>query len=143
MLQRSLNVYMPAHHLHRSLAFGSRIHSVGRYARPSYKNLNRKPFPTQIQQRWLNTGGLNNLFDRDTVSGIQIRNVAETGIEFEDGLTLSSSCIVVGGKVFLWKTPGPPWVGWTNDDFELFNVIIPKPGTFHACMWKPSILIVI
>jgi hypothetical protein len=79
------------------------------------------------QQRCVNTSGLNNIFDRDT-GGIQIRNVAETGIELEDGLTMASSCIVIGGKVFLWKTPGPPWTGWTQDDFELFNVIVPKPG---------------
>ena len=83
-------------------------------------------------RRSLNTGGLTNLFDPAATAGttIQVRNVSEEGgIELEDGLTLRSSCILLGGRVFLWKTPeGKPWNGWTKEDFEIFEVVVPKPG---------------
>jgi hypothetical protein len=78
--------------------------------------------------RHLNTGPLVNLFE--SVPGmLQIRNISEKhGIELEDGLTLKSSCILIGGKVFLWKTPGKPWNGWSEKEFEIFEVLVPKPG---------------
>lgn len=88
--------------------------------------------PISHARRSLNTGGLTNLFDPAATAGttIQVRNVSEEGgIELEDGLTLRSSCILVGGRVFLWKTPeGKPWNGWTKEDFEIFEVVAPKPG---------------
>ncbi|PVF95520.1 DUF498-domain-containing protein [Serendipita vermifera] len=88
----------------------------------------RRSSVTPVQQRWVNTGGLTNLFDTSTVGGIQVRNVSEMGgIELEDGLTLRSSCILTRGKVFLWKTPGTPWNGWSAANFELFEVLVPKP----------------
>lgn len=81
-------------------------------------------------KRHLNTGGLTNLFE-PVPGALQIRNISENnGIELEDGLTLKSSCILIGGKVFLWKTPGKPWNGWTEKDFEIFDVVVPKPGEF-------------
>jgi len=76
--------------------------------------------------------------------GVQIRNVSEAGgIELEDGLTLRSACIILGGKVFLWEVPtfeGTQqknlWDGWTKEDFEIFEVVEPKPGACavnHLC----------
>jgi hypothetical protein len=98
-------------------------------SQPSNERLHKSYFPHANQQRWLNTGGLTNLFDTSTVGGIQIRNVSDTGgIELEDGLTFLSSCILTRGKAFLWKTPGPPWNGWSAAEFELFEVLVPKPG---------------
>jgi hypothetical protein len=115
------------------------------------QNLHRQIHLHQfLQNRSLNTGPLQNLFDSSTVRGIQVRNVSEAGgIELEDGLTLRSACILLGGRVFLWRTPneinqeegkepgegirgekGALWSGWTKDDFEIFDVVVPKPGTF-------------
>jgi hypothetical protein len=116
------------------------------FSQPSHPRFRQKPEIPQLHQtRGLNTGPLQNLFDSSTVSGIQIRNVSEVGgIELEDGLTLRSACILLGGRVFLWRTPNELqkeegkdgekgkglWSGWTKEDFEIFNVVVPKPGTF-------------
>ncbi|CAG8628194.1 15844_t:CDS:2, partial [Acaulospora colombiana] len=106
------------------------------------QRIHRSPI-TPVQQRWVNTGGLTNLFDTSTVGGIQVRNISEIGgIELEDGLTLRSSCILTRGKVFLWKTPGTPWNGWSAADFELFEVLVPKPeilliGTGKSLLQPP------
>ncbi|KIM21799.1 hypothetical protein M408DRAFT_324819, partial [Serendipita vermifera MAFF 305830] len=111
--------------------------------RPLSCSLKLKPtLPRHVQaQRNLNTGALQNLFDPAATAGttIQIRNVSEDGgIELEDGLTLRSSCILIGGRVFLWKTPqGKPWNGWTKEDFEIFEVLVPKPG--YMLLPPPSI----
>ena len=87
--------------------------------------------PCKPQRRFINTGGLTNLFDTSITGGIQVRNVTERdGIELEDGLTMKSSCILIGGRVFLWKTPESPLsnIEWTKEDFEIFDVLLPKPG---------------
>lgn len=97
------------------------------------------------QTRLINTGGLTNLFDTSNIGGIQVRNVTEhDGIELEDGLTMKSSCILIGGRVFLWKTPESSLSSgeWTKDDFEIFDVLLPKPeilvfGTGKSLMLPP------
>jgi hypothetical protein len=78
--------------------------------------------------RYLNTGGLTNLFDEAQAPALQIRNVSDRGIELEDGLVYASACILLGGQSFSWKVPGQPWVGWSSEAFEIFNVVSPKPG---------------
>lgn len=79
-------------------------------------------------RRRLNTAGLTNLYDEAQSPALQVRNVSDRGIELEDGLVYTSSCILLGGQSFSWRVPGPPWVGWSSDAFEIFNVISPKPG---------------
>lgn len=49
------------------------------------------------------------------------------------GLVLSSACIFLEGRVFLWEVPKvdshAKWPGWTAEHFKLFEVVIPRPGT--------------
>lgn len=78
--------------------------------------------------RHLNTGGLTNLFDEAQAPALQIRNVSDRGIELQDGLVYASACILLGGQSFVWRVPGQPWVGWSSEAFEIFNVVSPKPG---------------
>jgi NADH dehydrogenase [ubiquinone] 1 alpha subcomplex assembly factor 3 len=48
------------------------------------------------------------------------------------GLVLSSACIFLEGRVFLWEVPKvgshANWPGWTVEHFKLFEVVIPRPG---------------
>ena len=79
--------------------------------------------------RHLNTGRLTNIFDEAQAPALQIRNVSDGGIELEDGLVYPSACILLGGQSFSWRVPSqPPWVGWSSEPFEIFNVVSPKPG---------------
>src|ERR1700761_6981633 len=91
----------------------STLRHVKRFILPSLNASKQRSTwrPTRLNvetKRHLNTGGLTNLFE-PVPGALQIRNISENnGIELEDGLTLKSSCILIGGKVFLWKTPGKP-----------------------------------
>jgi hypothetical protein len=78
--------------------------------------------------RRLNAGGLTNLYDEAQAPALQVRNASDRGIELEDGLVYASACILLGGQSFSWRVPGPPWVGWSSETFEIFNVVSPKPG---------------
>ncbi|KAG8758809.1 hypothetical protein FRC14_007308 [Serendipita sp. 396] len=96
-----------------------------------------------LSRSYAGTGNLTNLFDTSGFAGIQIRNISEqSGIELEDGWTLRSSCILTSGQVFLWKTPGQPWDGWSKTHFEIFDVLVPKPeillvGTGESLILPP------
>ena len=35
---------------------------------------------------------------------------------------------ILNGKTLLWNTPEGLWDGWTEDHFEVFDVVVPKPG---------------
>lgn len=89
----------------------------------------------RISIRHMSNGGLSNLFD-PSPGMMQIRNVSGEGIELEDGMLFKSSCILLGGKAFLWKTPpiSKDWRGWGEADFEIFETVVPKPGHYdHIC----------
>jgi NADH dehydrogenase [ubiquinone] 1 alpha subcomplex assembly factor 3 len=46
------------------------------------------------------------------------------------GLVLPGACIFLAGRVFLWDIPTPN-ERWSNvglEHFEVFDVVIPKPG---------------
>jgi len=97
------------------------------------KNWSHHPPPTvrvlaKTARRHLNTGGLTNLYDEAQAPALQVRNVSDRGIELEDGLVYASACILLGGQSFAWRVPGQPWVGWSSEAFEIFNVVSPKPG---------------
>jgi len=64
----------------------------------------------------------------DVPPPVQVNSISERGLQLADGLVLSSSCIFLEGKVFLWDAPDKLWEGWTKEHFEIFDVVVPKPG---------------
>ena len=48
------------------------------------------------------------------------------------GLVLSSACVLLNGNVFLWDVPpvsqDGKWEGWGKQHFQIFDVVVPKPG---------------
>ncbi|KAF8312231.1 DUF498-domain-containing protein [Clavulina sp. PMI_390] len=62
---------------------------------------------------------------------VSVKTVTSTGVELLDGLVLSSACIFLEGRVFLWEVPKieghASWPGWTTDHFKIFEVVVPRP----------------
>lgn len=81
----------------------------------------------------------NLLADADNPPPVQVSSISDKeGIRLADGLVLSAASIFLEGQVYLWDVPSPKtgegdrtekdqWKGWTEDHFELFDVVVPKP----------------
>jgi len=78
---------------------------------------------------------------------VAVRSVSSSAIELADGLVLSSACILLEGRVFLWEVPKvdryAKWPGWTAEHFKLFEVIVPRPeilllGTGDSAILPPA-----
>lgn len=73
--------------------------------------------------------GLENILGGGPAPPVQVRSIGEEGIQLADGLVIPSACIFLDGQVFLWNVPPKPWKDWTKDHFQIFDVVVPKPGT--------------
>ena len=60
---------------------------------------------------------------------MQVKTITPGGIQLADGLILPSACIFLDGKVFLWNVPEKTWDGWKPEHFEIFETVVPKPGS--------------
>ncbi len=72
--------------------------------------------------------GLTNILADDNPPPVQVRTITPQGIQLADGLILPSACIFLEGEVFLWDVPQRLWAGWTNEHFQVFDLVAPKPG---------------
>ena len=57
--------------------------------------------------------------------------VEREGLHLEDGRIVKGPCIFLEGKVFLWNVP-PAWEGWKEEHFDIFKVVVPKPGMSYS-----------
>ena len=71
------------------------------------------------RHRWLRVR------QRGAAPAVQVKRITSEGIELADGLILPSACIFLNGKTFLWDVPRE---GWSEEHFEVFDVVVPKPG---------------
>jgi NADH dehydrogenase [ubiquinone] 1 alpha subcomplex assembly factor 3 len=82
-----------------------------------------------------NSSFTNLLADADNPPPVQVSSISDQeGIRLVDGLVLPAACIFLEGRVYLWDVPllkpsEVQWQGWTKDHFELFDIVVPKPGT--------------
>lgn len=78
--------------------------------------------------------GLTNMLAGSSIPAVQVQAITSTGqIELASGMRLSGPCIFLGGKVFLWDVPQSKqkvWDGWGKEHFEIFDIVVPKPGIF-------------
>lgn len=74
------------------------------------------------------SGGLTNILEGLPPSTLQVKTITSEGIQLADGLILPSACIFLDGKVFLWDVPEKQWEGWDKKHFEIFEIVVPKPG---------------
>jgi len=76
-----------------------------------------------------------NILADDNPPPVQVSSITHEGIQLADGLVISSACIFLEGKVFLWDVPESLWAGWGKDHFEIFEVVVPKPGENLFITW--------
>lgn len=75
-------------------------------------------------------GGFSNILADSPTPAVQVKTITNEGIELADGLILPGASIFLDGKVFLWEVPETRWEGWDKKHFEIFDVVVPKPGTY-------------
>ncbi|KAH0840153.1 hypothetical protein J3R83DRAFT_1136 [Lanmaoa asiatica] len=76
----------------------------------------------------------------DVPPPVQVSSVGPAGIKLADGLVLTGPVVFLDGKVLLWDVPGvgkgkggtSAWDGWTREHWEVFHVVVPKPGRLFA-----------
>lgn len=79
---------------------------------------------------------ITNMLASDVPPPVQVSSVGLTGIKLADGLVLTGPVVFLDGKVLLWDVPGvikrnggtSSWDEWTREHWEVFQVVVPKPG---------------
>jgi hypothetical protein len=76
-------------------------------------------------QKW---SQLTNILAGEVPPPVQVKSITNAGILLQDGRLLPSACIFLEGEVLLWDVPPTLWKGWDESRFEVFDVVVPKPG---------------
>lgn len=76
-------------------------------------------------QKWAQ---LTNILASEVPPPVQVKSITTAGILLQDGRLLPSACIFLEGEVLLWDVPPTHWKGWDESRFEVFDVVVPKPG---------------
>jgi len=79
---------------------------------------------------------LTNMLASDVPPPVQVSSVGPAGVKLADGLVLTGPVVFLEGKLLLWDVPGVgkgsggtgSWDGWTRAHWEVFDVVVPKPG---------------
>lgn len=102
-----------------------------------------------------------NLLADDNPPPVQVSSLSDNGIRLADGLLIPGACIFLEGKVYLWDTPElntntrttqEVWRAWTEEHFQIFDLVTPRPGGFpcsnlilsfyvHRLCWVVEILL--
>ena len=83
---------------------------------------------------------LTNMLASDVPPPVQVISVGPAGIKLADGLVLTGPVVFLDGKVLLWDVPGlgegsggeRSWDEWTRAHWEVFDVVVPKPGGLYV-----------
>lgn len=67
---------------------------------------------------------------------VQVSSISPSGIQLTDGLIIPGACVFLEGKVFLWDPPRSFWDGWKEEHFDLFQVVVPKPGELQLSLCR-------
>jgi NADH dehydrogenase [ubiquinone] 1 alpha subcomplex assembly factor 3 len=84
---------------------------------------------TLRNQKWAH---LTNILAGEIPPPVQVKSITPAGVLLQDGRLLPSACIFLEGEVLLWDVPPTLWAGWDESKFEVFDVVVPKPG---ASLW--------
>ncbi|KAI0036778.1 DUF498-domain-containing protein [Vararia minispora EC-137] len=96
----------------------------------------------RADERWQQ---LTNILADDNPPPVQVKSMSDAGIELADGQLIPGACIFIDGKIFLWDVPPTQWRGWSEERFEMFEIIVPRPeilllGTGKAATLPPASL---
>lgn len=85
-----------------------------------------------------------NILDDAERPAIIVDSISETTFKLSDGIILPSNAVFLNGTAFMWDVPPPAfdWPGWTQEMFEVFEVVAPKPdillfGTGRSALPPP------
>ena len=78
-------------------------------------------------QKW---SQLTNILAGEIPPPVQVTSITPAGVLLQDGRLLPSACIFLEGEVLLWDVPPMLWDGWDESKFEVFDVVVPKPGAY-------------
>ena len=84
---------------------------------------------TLRNQKWAQ---LTNILAGEIPPPVQVKSITPAGVLLQDGRLLPSACIFLEGEVLLWDVPPTLWKGWDESKFELFDVVVPKPGAYPS-----------
>lgn len=84
-------------------------------------------------QKW---SQLTNILAGEIPPPVQVKSITNAGVLLQDGRLLPSACIFLEGEVLLWDVPSTLWKGWDESRFEVFDVVVPKPGAFLLAVQK-------
>jgi NADH dehydrogenase [ubiquinone] 1 alpha subcomplex assembly factor 3 len=76
-------------------------------------------------QKW---SQLTNILAGEIPPPVQVKSISTEGLLLQDGRLFPSACIFLEGEVILWDVPPTLWSGWDESRFEIFDVVVPKPG---------------
>jgi NADH dehydrogenase [ubiquinone] 1 alpha subcomplex assembly factor 3 len=87
---------------------------------------------------------LTNMLASDVPPPVQVTSVGPAGIKLADGLVLTGPVVFLEGKVLLWDVPslgegsggGRSWGEWTRAHWEVFDVVVPKPGRLFVSWFR-------
>lgn len=75
---------------------------------------------------------LTNILAGEIPPPVQVKSITPAGLLLQDGRLLPSACIFLEGEVLLWDVPPMLWNGWDESKFEVFDVMVPKPGAYPS-----------
>ena len=75
---------------------------------------------------------LTNILAGEISPPVQVKSITPAGVLLQDGRLLPSACIFLEGEVLLWDVPPMLWDGWDESKFEVFDVVVPKPGAYPS-----------
>ena len=122
--------------LHRASSAFTFLATMTMFSRTLARSVLRQSVPSQSRcfhqtpRRYNVPTSLNNILAGGEAPAVLIKTVSQEGIQLAEGLVIPSACIFLEGKTFLWDVPEKLWDNWTPEHFEIFDVVVPKPGEF-------------
>ena len=121
------------HDISRSQPFTRSVRWLSKSFQPTSLSVDRNLHTTVIRR----DRSFTNLLADDNPPPVQVSSLSDNGIRLADGLLIPGACIFLEGKVYLWDTPelntssrttGEIWRAWTEERFQIFDVVTPRPG---------------
>ena len=122
------------HTISRSQPFARSIYCLSKNFQPTSLSLavDRNLHTTIIRR----DSSFTNFLADDNPPPVQVSSLSDNGILLADGLLIPGACIFLEGKVYLWDTPDLKtntrtqeiWRAWTEERFQIFDVVTPRPG---------------
>jgi hypothetical protein len=93
---------------------------------------------------------LTNIFDTADRPSLTIAKLTPKGFHLSDDLVVPGGLVLAGYQALLWDVDPPKgdgsagidaaWKGWTKDRFQVFESVVPRPGTYSTIQVSRGVL---